>query len=91
MATLQELTREKQRLVNYKSSKDDIVKIGKQRRKLKREISDLKSPLKASIRRGVRKTGRITSSILKRGGKTTSVIVKNYLGVKPKRRRRRRL
>jgi len=51
MEEIEKLRREKQRLINRRKSKEEIKAFGIERKKLRREIKELKHPVRTAIKK----------------------------------------
>ena len=58
MATLEELRRERERLLNQRQAREDMEKMNVERRQLKSEIADLRSPGRVKVRNAAKSAYR---------------------------------
>lgn len=58
MATLEELKREKARLLNEQQARDEMEAIGRERKSLEKDISRLKNPGRVKLVKVIKQTGR---------------------------------
>lgn len=58
MATLEELRKEKARLLNEQQARDEMEAIGRERKSLEKDIRNLRNPGKVKLVRAIKQTGR---------------------------------
>jgi|TARA_Y100000310_G_scaffold312242_1_gene359355 hypothetical protein len=80
MASLEQLRREKQKLLNQAQARREIAQIGRERNQLKKEVRDLRNPKTAVFKRNL-------SSGLRAGGRATFRFLDRITEPAPVRRR----